>query len=62
MIISVNKTILIGLLIVSILIILEMIADVPRIICLIIAILIGIIGGTLIRSGIIKIEGIEIKK
>jgi hypothetical protein len=62
MIINGKKIILIVLLIVSILLILEMIAGVPHIICMITAILIGAIVGGLLRSGIIKIEGIDIKK
>ena len=50
------------LIIVSILIILEMVAGVSHIICLSITILIGISLGFLMKFGIIKIEGIEIKK
>ena len=60
--ISGKMFILIMLLIVSILLIGEMIAGVSHIICLAIAILIGIIVGALVRYGIIEIEGIDIKK
>ena len=58
-----NKTvILIVLLIASVLLILKMIVGIPYIICLIIAALIGITMAFLMRHGIIKVEGIDIKK
>jgi len=62
MIISVKKFILIVLLIVSVLLILEMITSVSYTICLVIATLIGIIVTFLMRYGIIKIEGVDIKR
>ena len=53
---------LIVLLIVSGVLILDMVAGVPYFICWIIAMLIGISLAFLMRFGIIKIEGIDIKK
>ena len=54
--------ILIVLIIASVLIILNMVAGVPYKTCLIIAMLTGILLAFLMKFGIIKIEGIDIKK
>ena len=60
--ISSKVFILILLLLASVLVILEMMAGVSYIICLAIAALFGISWAFLMRYGIIKIEGVEIKK